>query len=84
MSPYKPTFTEIELNKITNHYIKDIIIDGYTHYLLIMDQFDITQIYNKDKYSILEVLQDIDSINSDFDIYTTYYEEYKFYYFTEC
>tara|TARA_R110002072_G_scaffold177292_1_gene333199 strand:- start:5817 stop:6071 length:255 start_codon:yes stop_codon:yes gene_type:complete len=83
MSPFEISMTENELNLITNHYIKDIVIDGYPHYLLIMDEYDIIEVYNKDKYCILEVLQDIDGFNKDSDIYTNYYLEYKTHFYTQ-
>tara|TARA_R110000822_G_scaffold252108_1_gene378808 strand:- start:730 stop:963 length:234 start_codon:yes stop_codon:yes gene_type:complete len=72
-----------EFDKIVSHYIKDIVIDGYPHYLLVMHQFDIIDIYNKDKYCILEVLQDIDGIHEQNNIDTKYYEEYYKRYITE-
>ena len=73
---------EEELNLIVNNYIKHIVIDDYPHYLLIMDEYGIVDIYNKDKYCILEVLQDIDSINNNHNIETNLYEQYDKRYYT--
>mgnify|MGYP003635970178 CR=1 FL=1 len=64
------------LELIVSKYIKDIVIDKQHHYLLVMDEFNILEKYSKEKYCILEVLQDIDQHNKDNNIDTSYYERY--------
>lgn len=74
--------SEDQLNTNVNHYVKHITIDNEQYYLLIMDEYDELQLYSKDKYNILEILQDIDCINAENSVNTSYFEEYYNMYIT--
>mgnify|MGYP003635092240 FL=1 len=66
-----------DVDQIIKDHIEDMVIDGRQYYVLIMDKFNIVETYRKDKYHILEILQDIDMINENRATRTHYYEEYN-------
>tara|TARA_R110001599_G_scaffold95623_1_gene247950 strand:+ start:9994 stop:10215 length:222 start_codon:yes stop_codon:yes gene_type:complete len=69
--PFNPEFADL-LEK----YIGQVEYEGHNYFVLTMKEFNIERTYRTDKYSMLEIFQDIDQINQDNNIKTNYYEKF--------
>ena len=66
----------MEYDKLIAKYISTEIYLGRKYWVLTMEEYDIVNTYRCDKFSILEILQDIDFINSENDCITNYFETF--------
>lgn len=71
-STYNPDFAEV-LSK----YISHIEHDGHKFFVLTMEEYDLVETYRADKYSLLEIFQDIDIFNEKHNKKTNYYERFS-------
>ena len=69
---YNPEFAEL-----IEKYISQTEYEGHMYFVLTMEEYEIERTYRMDKYSLLEVFQDIDSENEKHNIKTNYYEKFK-------
>ena len=71
-STYNPEFAEI-LSK----YIGQIEYEGHPYFVLTMEEYGLVETYRMDKYSLLEIFQDIDAENYKHSKITNYYEKFS-------
>ena len=71
-STYDPEFGEL-LQK----YIGHTEHEGHNYFVLTMEEYGLVETYRTDKYSMLEIFQDIDAENKKHNKITNYYEKYS-------
>ena len=71
-SSYDPEFANL-LEK----YIGHTEHEGHNYFVLTMEEYGVVETYRTDKYSILEIFQDIDAENEKHNKITNYYEKYS-------
>jgi len=69
---YNPEFA-----KVLEKYIGQTEHKGHMYFVLTMEEYKIERTYRMDKYSLMEVFQDIDGENEKHNIKTNYYEKFK-------
>ena len=69
---YNPEFAEL-LEK----YIGQTEHEGHMYFVLTMEEYGLVETYRMDKYSILEIFQDIDIENKKHNKNTNYYEKFS-------
>jgi hypothetical protein len=69
---YNPEFADVMAK-----YIAQIEHDGHMYFVLNMEEYGLVQTYRMDKYSILEIFQDIDIENKKHNKNTNYFEKFS-------
>jgi|TARA_R110000823_G_scaffold37383_10_gene101604 hypothetical protein len=69
---------DIFFDKLIAHYITTTVEDGREYICLRMNEYDFVEYYPTDKYNILEVFQDMDSLNFERQkLVTNFFERYN-------
>jgi len=66
-----------EFAQVLQKYIGQTEHDGHMYFVLTMEEYDILYTYRMDKYSLLEIFQDIDIENEKHNKITNYYEKFS-------
>jgi len=66
-----------EFASLMSQYISQEQFQGRTHWVLNMKEYSVIQRYRTDKFSILEILQDIDIENKKNNKTTDYYNKFS-------
>ena len=66
-----------EFFNVLSKYISHTDYEGHRYFVLTMEEYGVVETYRTDKYSILEIFQDIDIENGKHGKKTTYYEDFS-------
>ena len=72
----KYTKMNTEFAELLEKYITTDEIKGIDYFILTMKEYNIIETYRCDKYSMLEIFQDIDQINLKHNKKTNYYNTF--------
>ena len=71
-----PSTDNQEYAELIEKYIGQTEYDGHMYFVLTMEEYELVETYRMDKYSLLEIFQDMDAINYEHNKITNYYEKY--------
>ena len=66
----------MKYDELIAKYITTAVVEGVKYWVLIMKEYNVYSPYKCDKYSILEIIQDIDTYNRDNGCPTNYYDTF--------
>ena len=69
---FNPEFADVMAK-----YISHTDHEGHNYFVLTMEEYGLVETYRTDKYSILEIFQDIDIENKKHNKNTNYYEKFS-------